>query len=166
MNNLKIISIKKSSTIFLQFVVVTQGIVTFALLLWEPQIEGVAAHSTNFELYFNPFILLVYTGSIPFFAALFQTFKILRYAADNNIISPETVKAIRTIKYCAITIIGFVVLEVIFILLNHGDDDATGGVFIGLLIFAGSGIIASIARMFEKTLQSAVDIKSENDLTV
>ena len=158
---------KRGSTIFLQTVIVLIGIGAFILLLWEPQIEGVNAHATNFEIYFNdPFLALVYIGSIPFFAALYQTFKVLGYAGQNKVISPEAVKALRTIKYCAIAIIGFVMVEEIFIILNHGSDDPAGGVFMGILITFGSVVIATAAAVFERILQNAVNIKSENDLTV
>jgi len=51
-------------------------------------------------------------------------------------------------------------------MLNHGSDDAAGGVFIGILITFGSVVIATAAAMFERVLQNVVDIKSENDLTV
>ena len=158
---------KKSSTIFLQVVVVLIGIGALALLLWEPQIEGRNVHVTNFEIYFkDPFLLLVYAGSIPFFVVLYQAFKVLRYAGQNKVFRPEAVKALRTIKYCAIAIIGFVAVEEIFIMLNHGSDDAAGGVFMGILITFGSIVVATVAAMFERILQNAVDIKSENDLTV
>jgi hypothetical protein len=158
---------KRSSTVFLQTVIVLFGLGVLALLLWEPQIEGVNAHATNFEIYFkDPFLALVYAGSIPFFIALYQAFKMLGYARQNKVFSPEAVKALRTIKYCAIAIIGFVVGEEIFILLNHGNDDPAGGVFMGILITFGSIVIATAAAMFERILQSAVEIKSENDLTV
>ncbi len=158
---------KRSSTIFLQVVVVFIGIGALALLLWEPHVEGKNAHATNFEIYFkDPFLALVYMGSIPFFVALYQAFKVLGYAGQNKIFSQEAVKSLRTIKYCAIAVIGFVVVEEIFIMLNHGSDDPAGGVFIGALITLGSVVIATAAAVFEKTLQSAVDIKSENDLTV
>ena len=158
---------KRSSTIFLQIVIVLIGIGALALLLWEPQIEGVNAHATNFEIYFkDPFLALVYIGSIPFFVALYQAFKVLGYAGQNKIFSQAAVKALRTIKYCALAIIGFVVVEEIFIMLNHGSDDPAGGVFMGVLITFGSIVIATAAAMFERILQNAVDIKSENDLTV
>ena len=157
----------RSSTIFLQVVIVLIGIGALALLLWEPRIEGRNANATNFEIYFkDPFLVLVYVGSIPFFVALYQAFKVLGYARQNKIFSPAAVKALRTIKYCALAVIGFVVVEEIFILLNHGNDDAAGGVFMGVLITFGSIVIASAAAMFERILQNAVDIKSENDLTV
>ena len=159
---------KRSSTIFLQIVIVLIGIGALALLLWEPHIEGVNAHATTlYQIYFDdPFLALVYLGSIPLFVALYQAFKVLGYAGKNKIISPEAAKALRTIKYCAVAIVGFVVVEEIFILLNHGNDDAAGGVFMGVLISFISIIVAAAAAVFEKLLQNAVDIKSENDLTV
>jgi len=158
---------KRSSTIFLQVVIVLIGIGALALLLWEPQLEGRNAHATNFAIYFkDPFLLLVYAGSIPFFIALYQAFKVLGYAGQNRVFSPEAVKCLRTIKYCALAIIGFVVVEEIFIMRNHGSDDPAGGIFMGLLITFGSVVIAAAAAIFERILQNAVDIKSENDLTV
>src|SRR3954468_17908223 len=115
---------KRSSTIFLQIVIVLVGVGALALLVWEPQIEGVNAHATNFEIYFkDPFLAFVYAGSIPFFIALYQAFNVLQYAGHNTVFSEASVKALRTIKYCAIVIIGFVALEEIFIMLNHGNDD-------------------------------------------
>ena len=160
---------KRSSTIFLQVIVVLIGVGALALLLWEPRIEGRNAHATNFEMYFkDPFLALVYLGSIPFFVAIYQAFKVLGYARHNKIFSQAAVKALRTIKYCALAIIGFVVVEEIFIILtNNLDSDNPGApIFMGILITFGSIVIATAAAMFERILQNAVDIKSENDLTI
>jgi hypothetical protein len=159
----------RSSTIFLQVVIVLIGLGALALLLWEPQIEGVNAHRTNFEIYFkDPFLALVYAGSTPFFIALYQAIKVLGYVGRNKVFSPEVVKALRTIKYCALAIIGFVVVEELFILLmNKGDNDNPGApIFMGILISFPSIVIATAAAMFERILQNAVDLKSENDLTI
>ena len=156
---------KKGSTIFLQVVIVLIGIGALALLLWEPQIEGVNAHATLFEMYFNPFIALVYIGSIPFFVALYQAVKVLGYAGQNKVFSQAAVTALRTIKFCAIAILGFVAVSVIF--LPFGDpEDRPPGVVMRILITFGSIVIATAAAMFERVLQNAVDMKSENDLTV
>src|SRR5262249_15045288 len=142
---------RRSSTIFLQVVIVLIGIGALALLLWEPRLEGRNAHATNFAIYFkDPFLLLVYAGSIPFFIALYQAFKVLGFAGQSKVFSPEAVKCLRNIKYCALAIIGFVVVEEIFIMLNHGSDDPAGGIFIGLLITFGSAVIAAAAAMFER----------------
>jgi hypothetical protein len=159
---------KRNSTIFLQGVTAALGIGALALLLWEPHLEGVNAHATTlYQIYFDdPFLMLVYAGSIPFFVALYQAIKVLGYAGQNKIFSQGAVKALRTIKRCALAIIGFVVVEEIFIMLNHGSDDAAGGIMMGVFITFGSIVIATAAAMFERILQNAVDIKSENDLTV
>ena len=53
----------------------------------------------------------------------------------------------------------------VFIMLSNSDDRA-GGVFMGILITFGSIVVATAAAMFERILQNAVDIKSENVLTV
>src|SRR5919106_5021297 len=103
---------KRSSTIFLQIVIVFIGIGALALMLWEPHLEGRNAHATPFEIYFkDPFLAYAYVASIPFFAALYQAFKVLGYAGQKEVFSPEAVKALRTIKYCALAIIGFVAVS-------------------------------------------------------
>jgi hypothetical protein len=166
METAKGIPIKKSSTIFLQVVIVLIGLGALALLLLEPRIEGRNAHATLFEIYFkDPFLAYIYFSSIPFFIALYKAFKVLAYARKNEMFSQRTVKALRTIKYCAIVIIGFVVVAEIIIILSNSDDRA-GGIFIGVLIAFCSIVIATAAGVFEKILQNAVDIKAENDLTV
>ena len=71
----------------------------------------------------------------------------------------------RTIKYCAIAIIGFVAVGELRIMMIESDDRA-GGVFMGVLITFGSIVIATVAATLEPILQNAVDLKSENDLTV
>jgi hypothetical protein len=153
-------------TIFLQAVIVLIGIGALALMLWEPHIEGRNAHATLFEIYFNdPFLAYAYLASIPFFVALYQAFKVLGYIGENKALSQATVKAPRTIKFCALGIIGFVAVGELFIMLGDSDDRA-GGVFIGILITFGSVVSATAAVMFDRILQNAVDIRSANDLTV
>lgn len=143
------------------------GIGALALLLWEPQIEGRNAHATFFQIYFNdPFLAYAYIASIPLFLALYGTFKVLGYVGQNKIFSQAAVKTVRTIKYCAVAIICFVIGGEIFIMLNHGDDDPAGGIAVGIFIIFSSIVIATAAAMFERILQNAVDIKAENDLTV
>jgi len=143
---------KRNVTILLQAVVVLIGILVMALMLWEPHIEGRNAHATPFQIYFNdPFLVYAYIASIPFFAILVQVFKILGYAGQHKVFSPAGAKAVRIVKYCAVAMIGFVVLGEAFIMLNTSDDRA-GGVFIGALIFVGWIGIAAIAARFEKKL--------------
>ena len=158
---------KKSSTIFLQAVIVLIGIGALALLLWEPHIEGVNTHATTlYEIYFDdPFLAYVYIGSIAFFVALYQAFKLLGYIGQNKVFSLNSVKALQTIKYCAVTIIAFLVGAegYINIVQRRVEEDIAGGVMMGLVMIFISAVVATAAAVFEKILQSAVDIKSEND---
>lgn len=162
----EVLFMNRSATIFLQVIIVLIGIGAVAILLWEPHVEGRNAHATVYQIYFNdPFLAYAYIASIPFFMALYQAFKVLGFARQNNVFSVAAVNALRKIKYCALAIIGFVIGAEIMILLNSEEDKA-GGIFIGILITFGSIVIATAAAMFERILQNAVEIKSENDLTV
>ncbi|MEK7505703.1 MAG: DUF2975 domain-containing protein [Patescibacteria group bacterium] len=154
-------NIKRSSTILLQVVVVLIGIGALAFMLWEPQIEGRNVHATLFQIYFNdPFLAYAYTASIAFFVALYQAFKILGYIGENKTFSQATVKAMRTIKYCARTLVGFVVAAEAYLFIVRPEEDIAGGVFMGLLMIFVSGVTAIASAMFEQILQNAVDIKS------
>ena len=158
---------KRSSIIVLQVVVCLIGIGALAFLLWEPHIEGRNAHATLFQIYFNdPFLAWAYTASIAFFVGLWEAYKLLGYIGRNEVFRERSVKALRTIKYCAKIIVGFVVAAEAYLFIVRPGDDIAGGVFMGLLIIFASGVVAIAAAVFEKTLQSAVDMKSENDLTV
>ena len=156
---------KRGSTIFLRIVIVLIGVGALAFMIWEPHVEGVNAHATLFQMYFNTFVAYAFIASIPFFVALYQAFKVLGYAGQNTIFSQAAVKALRTIKHCAIAIIGFAAVSVVFLMFSD-PDDRPAGVFMRILITFPSIVVATAAAMFEKILQNAVDIKSENDLTV
>ena len=160
---------KRISTIFLQVVIVFIGIGALALMLWEPHLEGRNAHATLFQIYFNdPFLAYAYVASIAFFVALYQAFKLLGYVGRSEVFSQRSVKALRTIKYCAMSLVGFLAgAEAYFFIVQRGKvDDIAGGVMMGLFLIFVSVVVATAAAVFEKTLQSAVELKSENDLTV
>ena len=159
---------KRGSTVFLQVVIVLLGVGLLALLLWEPQVEGRNVHATQFEIYFkDPFLAYIYLAFVPFFVALYQAFKILGYARRDEIFSQRSVRALRIIKYCALTTATFMLgAEAYIFIFVRGTDDVAGGVMMGLFIIFVSAVIGTAAAVFERILQKAVDIKSENDLTV
>lgn len=157
---------KRGPSLFLRAVLVLVGICALAFLLWEPHIEGRNLHATLFEIYFkDPFLAYAYIGSIPFFVGLYHAFKVLGYAGRNKEFSPSAVRSLRTIKYCAIALVGFVAVGEVFIVLGDSDDRA-GGVFMGIVITFASIVVATAMAVLERALQNAVDMKSENDLTV
>ena len=159
---------KRSSTIFLQIVIVAVGLGALALMLWEPHLEGRNAHASLFQIYFNdPFLAYGYIASTAFFIALYQAFKLLGYIGRNEVFSHRSVKVLWTIKYCAMSLVIFIVAaEAYLFIAVRGKDDIAGGVAMGVFLIFVSAVIATAAAVFERTLQSAVDIKSENDLTV
>lgn len=159
---------KRSATIFLQVVLVLFGTGILALMLWFPNIEGRNANSTLFQVYFaDPFLAYIYIASIAFFTALYQAFKLLGYIGREEVFSQAAVRSVRTIKYCAIILIAFLLgAEAWIFIMNRGTEDIAGGVMMGLFLIFVSVVVAAAAAVFERTLQSAVDLKSENDLTV
>lgn len=148
---------KSSSALFLQVVIVLMGIGTLGLMLWEPHIEGRNAQATTFEIYCkDPFLAYVYVGSIPFFVALHQTFGLFGHVRRNGTFSPLTLNALRTIKHCAMVIIGFVAGGVIFIVMFGDRDDRPAGVFMSVLVALAASAIATAAALFARNLQSAL----------
>jgi DUF2975 family protein len=140
------------------------GIAVLAFLLWEPHVEGVNAQATFFEVYFDLFVAYAYIASIPFFVALYQAFKLLGYDRQNRIFTPEAVKALRTIKYCALITAGAIVAAVAFLMIHArlypelgAQDGPEGAVVLGIVATFASIVIATAAAMFERILQNAVD---------
>jgi hypothetical protein len=158
----------RKSVIFLQAVTALIGIGTLGLMLWEPLLEGRNAHATLIQVYFNdPFLAYAYAASVAFFVALYQVFKLLGYIGRNEVFSLAAVKVLQIIKYCAMTLVVFIAgAEAYLFIVQRGKDDVAGGVAIGLVLIAIAAGIAAAAAVFERTLQRAVELKSENSLTV
>lgn len=146
---------KRSSTIFLQIVIVFFGICTLFLMLWEPHLEGRNVHSTLFQIYFNdPFLAYAYFASIFFFIVLYQAFKLMGFIGQNEVFSARSVKALRTIKYCGMSLIGFLLgAEAYFFIIQRSKEDIAGGVAICLFMIFVSVVITTAAAVFERHLQ-------------
>lgn len=160
---------KRSSTIFLQVVVVLIGIVALAIMIRFPLTEGRATNLDLFSIYADPFIIYGYLASIAFFVALYQAFKLLGYIGQNKVFSLDSVRALRNIKYCASILSVLIVIAAIYIRVSfngNADDDPAGFMAVSIVATFISIVIATAAAVFERTLQSAVELKSENDLTV
>lgn len=153
----------RTLAVVLQIVTVLVGLGVLAVLLWEPHVEGRNAHATLFQIYFHdPFLAYAYTGSIAFFTALYQVFRLLGYVADRDVLSSRSVKALRTLKRCALTLIGFLVgAEVYFHFIQRAKgEDIAGGVMIGLVLMVACGGVAVAAAVLERSLRMAVRRRS------
>ena len=150
---------KRTSTVFLQVVLVLIGIGVLTFMLWEPHLEGRNVHATVFEIYFkDPFLAYVYLGSIAFFVALSRAFTLLGYVRQDRLFSLDSVRALRTIKHCGIVLVvmigGALAYIVIFV---RGTDDIAGGVAMSLFLMFVAAVIGTAAAVLERRLQSAVD---------
>lgn len=158
---------KRVSTIFLQVVIVLIGIVALAILIRFPLTEGRAANLDLFSIYADPFILYGYAASIAFFVALYKAFKLLGYIGQNKVFSSASVGTLRSIKYCAIVLSVLFGAAGLYIRISHNkDDDPAGFLAICILTTFACVVVATAAAIFQKILQNAMDMKSENDLTI
>ncbi|HEY9534876.1 MAG TPA: DUF2975 domain-containing protein [Mucilaginibacter sp.] len=158
---------KRISVLFLQATIVLIGIVALAILIRLPLTEGRAANLDLLSIYLDPFILYGYAASIAFFVALYKAFKLLGYIGQNKVFSLNSVKALKSIKYCAIVLSILIVMAGLFIRLFHNkEDDPAGFLAICIVTTFVSVVVATAAAIFEKILQNAIDMKSENDLTI
>ena len=151
---------KRSATVFLRAVLVLTGIGAAAFLFWEPHVEGRNLNATLFEIYFkDPFLAYAYVGSSPFFIGLYQAFRVLGYAGRNQEFSLAAINSVRSIKRCAIALIGFAAVGEVFIMFSQSDDRA-GGVAIGVVIILASIVVAAAMAVLQPALQNAADVQS------
>lgn len=156
----------KRETSFLKLVVILIGLPILGLCIYGlPVIANEAVkHYPGYLLY--PVLIGMYISAVPYFFALYQTLKLLGYIDRDKAFSELSVKALRNIKYCAvaISILYAGILPLVMIIAQK--DDAPGLAAIGLVIVIASIVIAVFAAVLQKLLKHAIDIKSENDLTV
>ncbi len=159
--------LKSGSTLFLKVVVMLIGIAILMGMLYFPQTEGRAKNLDLVSIYADPFILYIYIGSIPFFVGLYQAFRLLNLIDSNKAFSQSAINTLKNMKYASISLVGFIVLALLFIRLNvNGGDDPSGPTALGIVVSLAIAVVGTATAVFEKLLQNAVDIKSENDLTV
>lgn len=160
------IYMKLKSTLFLKFVLLLAAVGVFGGMLWFPQTEGRAAGLDLFRIYADPFIIYIYIGSIPFFVGLYQAFKLLNLIDNNRAFSQKAVNILKNMKLASVSLIGFIIVAELFIRFFAHGDDAAGPTMLGIFASFAFAVVATAAAVFQKLLQNAVDIKSENDLTV
>lgn len=149
---------KNKSTLFLKLVVIFISIPVLALcIFWLPKVAR----------YLNlPIVFGAYTTALAYFFALYQALKLLNYIDKNVAFSTVSVKTLKYIKYCGITISVIYTLLVPLLYPIAEADDAPGLVGFPVIIIFASIVISTFAAVLEKLLQDALDIKRDNDLTI
>nr|WP_261304394.1 DUF2975 domain-containing protein [Paenibacillus andongensis] len=158
---------REVTTLFLKIALIIIGLPVLALCIF------LVPHMANFAANLYPNIatmkylvfIVMYGAAVPFYFALYQAFNLLRYIDKNTAFSELSVKALKNIKCCAITISGLYVLGLpLFRFIAKKVDPPIG--LMGLIIIFASLVIAVFAAILQRLLQEAINIKSENDLTV
>lgn len=169
MKNAETSGISKSLIVFLQTVIVLTGSTVLAFMLIMPHFEGRNIHATVYQIYFNdPFLAYVYVASVPFFVALAQAFSLFGRIGRNEVFSQASINSLKKIKYCAFITATTVIAAVVYLRIDimNGNDESPGIMMLGnaaALALITAGIAAAL---FQKMLQSAIVMKSENDLTL
>lgn len=157
---------KQLTILSLKIAVVLIGVTVLALcMFWLPWLSNEAGEiAPEFAYLQFPVLIGLYLTAIPFFVALYQAFKLLNYIGVKSAFAEQSVNALKGIKYCAYAISGlYVAGSIILIALNALHP---GIALIGFTITFASIVIAVFAAVLENLLKNAIEIKSENDLTV
>ncbi|WP_336771042.1 DUF2975 domain-containing protein [Paenibacillus sp. MMO-58] len=159
---------KRGTTLFLKMAVILIGIPVLALCLFlVPKIGNFAGESYPDIAYMKSLVLIdMYAAAIPFYFALYQAFKLLSYIDKNQAFSELSVKALKNIKYCGITISTLYLLGMPLYYLMAQKVDPPSFMPMGTAIIFASMVIAVFAAVLQRLLQEAIRIQSENDLTI
>lgn len=144
------------------------GAMVLALCLFAlPTIwKAVPVEYPNDTHVFYGILIAMYTAAIPFFIGLYQTMKLLHYIDKNKVFSEMSVRALKRIAYCGVTISVVYASVMPFFYIWTQREDAPGLMVIGMFLTATPLIIAVFTAVLQRLLREAIAIKSENDLTV
>lgn len=115
---------------------------------------------------YDPILLSLYISLIPFYVALYQSWKLLSLIRTNNAFSELAVLRLRAIAYSAGFISVLYTLGLPYIFYIAGQDDAPGVVVIALVFIFAATTIAVFAGILRNLLQNVVSIKKENEYTI
>ncbi len=159
---------ERGTTLFLKTVLIIMGlpILAFCIFILPSIAKEILRYHPDFSIYIYVVLTVMYATAIPYYLALYQSFKLLNFIDANKAFSDLSVNALKNIKQCAYAIsIMYTLIMPFFYILGEWDD-APGIILIGLILIFASLVIAFFAAILQKLLKDAIEFKSENDLTV
>lgn len=149
---------KRYSTLYLKVALFLLALPVLALcLLWLP--SGV-------DFLGFPILAGVYMTALLFFAILFQAYQLLTAIDRGEAFSAISVQFLRRIKRCAFAISGIYAVLAPFLYPIADADDAPGLLAFPLIFLFAASVVGVFAAVLERLLLDAVQLKTENDLTV
>lgn len=160
--------VQQGSTYVLRAAVLAVGLAVLALCIFALPAtwRAVPAEYPNHTYVFYGIIIAMYAAAVPFFAALFQTMKILSFIDRGKAFSELSVKALKVIKYCGIVISIAYAASLPFFYMWANNDDAPGLLVIAMVLTCAPLAVSVFAAVLQRLLREAIAIKSEHDLTV
>jgi len=160
--------LKRGSTLFLKatLCVIAIAILAFCIFAIPLISQGVGVEFPNLAYLKYPILIGGYATAVPFLIALYQAFLLLIFIDKNKAFSEVSIKALKYIKYCGIVMTILYAAGLPMMAQIADADDAPGLVVLGMLIVCAPIVIAVFAAVLQKLVQNAIDMKSENDLTV
>ncbi|WP_430787362.1 DUF2975 domain-containing protein [Virgibacillus flavescens] len=159
---------KRGSTLFLKITVILMGIPILALCIFVVPAIAKFAGELYPDMAAIKYIVVIgmYAASLFFYLALYQALRLLSFIDRNEAFSELSVGSLKVIRNCAIVIGSLFVFNLPLIIHMAHVDDAPGLAAIGMVIIFASFVIAVFAAVLQKLVRNAIDIKSENELTV
>ncbi|TYB30750.1 MAG: DUF2975 domain-containing protein [Candidatus Mcinerneyibacterium aminivorans] len=153
----------KREVLFLKAAVVFIGILVLALCIFMLPLIAKDAAKSSWKMAYTLYgiLAIMYVSVIPFFAALYHSFRILIYIDTNKAFSELSVKALGNLKkYATIIIILYLIGMPLFYIVGEVDD-APGVILIGMIFVFAPMAVAVFANLLKKLLKNAIDIKND-----
>ncbi|OWA34011.1 hypothetical protein B9G55_16880 [Saccharibacillus sp. O16] len=159
---------KRGTTFFLRMALLLIALLVLAIYIFVvPTIGRFAAELYPDYTYIKGLVWLdLYATAIPFYLALYRSYQLLGYIDRSEAFSQLAVRALRSIRNCAFGVSGLFAVGMPLYYLMADKDDAPGIIVIGLVIIFASFTIAVFAAVLKALLHEAIEIKTENELTV
>lgn len=156
------------STFFLRVVLLVLGMIVLALCIFAlPEMwQSGPAEFPTAGYTVRLIVIGMYVTAVPFFIALWQTFRLLSFIDRNTAFSHASVRALSIIKSCAVIIAVLYVAGVPLLFPIAQADDAPGLMVFGMVIACAPVSVAVFAAVLQRLLQNAIAMKEENDLTI
>jgi len=169
MKNMKGIPVKNGSTLFLRAAILGAAFVVVLLSTWA--VVDVYGHwaedSPELANWKYPIIFVITAAASTFCVAVRQIWKLLNLIDKNKAFTKASVRAMKNVKYCGLLISALFVTWMPLTFHAAENEDAPGMILIFGAIFVGIPFVVAIfAGVAQRLFQNAIDIKSENDLTV
>ncbi|WP_033826538.1 DUF2975 domain-containing protein [Bacillus andreraoultii] len=156
----------KASTNFLKISVLLIGLAVLLICIFLlPWLANYIANMyPEFAHLQYPILIGVYLTVIPFFIALYEAFRLLRFIERGEAFSELAVFSLGRIKSSAIAIFVLYIVGIIYLITQSALHPSIA--LVGIVIVFATIVIYVFTTVLQEVLKSALDIKNENDLTI